>query len=239
MFRGVRDVDVQLTAKQAVESAELQLRSGWSNLFRKLVSQSALHESNEPQDERSRISILSVNWSKHFIRCALRDSAASQTFEPNDHLDSYIRTMSILANEIEGIRSPSGSNGSLNKKNSTGIRTSADKLANMPEHCRRRLRSRSPGKQAMDVTAFTADSTPSVIYVGDSTMDLEPLLAADAGICIRDEPIGSSQIELAETLSRLGVSVLHVSESISGGSGHMSVYWARDLQEISDVLPPV
>lgn len=237
IFKGVRDVDVQSTAKQAVESAELQLRIGWSNLLRKLVFPVALHESNGGRDERSQVSILSVNWSEHFIRCALRASAARQTFDTHDHLDSYIQTMSILANEIEGIHSPSGSDGSLSKKNSAGIRTSADKLANMPEHCRRRLDFLE--KEAMAMTDVAASSTPSIIYVGDSATDLEPLLAADVGICIRDEPMGSSQLELAETFSRLGVRVWHVSESLSDGSGHMSVYWARDLQEIADVLPPV
>lgn len=251
LFKGVTSKDVAMTVREAIESGELQLRNGWFDLFRRAKDgpgpQSGF-KSEDPTVEignltyASKVSILSVNWSEHFIRCTLSENIARQ--QPNPHAEhsdywtSFAQNMYILANEISGLHTPEGGDGSLTKKDSTGIRTSSDKLRQLPERCRRPFGATEmePSETEID------DGGRDVVYIGDSTTDLECLLAADFGFCIRDEPMGSGQRELAETLQRLGVKVLHVSQQLGGRSEHSErwvVYWARDLQEIADVLPGV
>lgn len=232
LFNGVTANDVQLTASEAVESGELVLRHGWASLFDLVCGK---HNEISGDANPSKISILSVNWSERFIRHALAENvqkcAVSDTPGEQAQLLSYIQHMEIRANDIANLDAPEGSDGSLTKKCTTGIRTSADKLANMPAHCRHRLDSSSRA----DGNPSSGDK-PTVIYVGDSATDLESLLAADVGICVRDEPMGSSQRELADTLERVGVQVVRIGE-LSGTANYGEVvYWARDLQEIADML---
>ena len=139
--------------------------------------------------------------------------------------------MEILANEITGLEYPEGSDGAMNKNASTGIRTSADKLANMPESCRSKLDPpRSEG----------GDDGYAVIYVGDSATDLEALLAADVGICVRDDPMGGSQRELAETLRRIGVQVVSIENGVSANkTAERTIYWASGYEQISKALATV
>ncbi|KAK4937094.1 hypothetical protein LTR28_009947 [Elasticomyces elasticus] len=141
--------------------------------------------------------------------------------------------MNIMANEIEGLNEPEGSNGQLSKNGRGGIRTSADKLERLRSIQRPTDSAKSPERFAKR----EAESAPSIVYVGDSATDLECLLAADVGICIRDEPMGIGQKELAATLDRLGVAVLRINESqATNTSATPFVWWARDLQEIADQL---
>jgi hypothetical protein len=66
------------------------------------------------------------------------------------------------------------------------IRTSADKLA---------------------VFSKIRHDASKTLYLGDSATDFDCLLAADVGICVRDEPMDSGQRELKETLERVGIVV--------------------------------
>ncbi|KAK5011470.1 hypothetical protein LTR28_002328 [Elasticomyces elasticus] len=137
--------------------------------------------------------------------------------------------MNIMANEIEGLDEPEGSNGQLSKNGRGGIRTSADKLE--------RLRFIQRPTDSAKSPELCAESAPSIVYVGDSATDLECILAADVGICIRDEPMGTGQKELAATFDRLGVAVLHINEcQATNTSATPLVWWARDLQEIANQL---
>lgn len=235
LFRGVTSKDVVLTAREAVESGELQLRTGWLDLFRKTKGTSepdaVSSDQAETPDDVSTLSILSVNWSEHFIRSALREADSKHQEKSSWRLDSYVQSMTILANEISGLDSVDGGSGKLTKNDSAGIRTSADKLNHLPERCQQRLD--HPETRAHPLEA----NEHFIIYVGDSATDTECLLAADVGICIRDEPMGSGQRELAETLERLGVTVLHVSQDINLDRDYSAIYWASNLQEISDILP--
>jgi len=70
------------------------------------------------------------------------------------------------------------------------------------------------------------------VYVGDSWTDIECLLAADLGICIRDSPMGSSQAKLAEALTRLGISCLRLKDYKD--ADEWGVVWASDFAEICD-----
>lgn len=231
LFRGVAASDVDRTAlhsasSQAEPDSRLQLRPGWERLFNQAL---AAETGSSPPNQ---VSILSVNWSERFIRQSLLQASESGANSPEStSLTSYVEIMPIRANEIAGLDAPEGSDGSLTKNGSTGIRTSSDKLARLPLHCRDRLDNSQPNSQDAD------SDNGTVIYVGDSATDFDALLAADVGICVRDEPMGSGQKELAETLQRVGVSVVHVSEKPAPGG--RVVFWASDLGEIADALPSV
>ncbi|KAK8216728.1 hypothetical protein M8818_001691 [Zalaria obscura] len=222
LFQGVTAAEVDEVAQQAVTEGQLELRPGWAKLFM------GLREGSEKGGERHVLSILSVNWSERFIRSSLRAAAAASEDEATQYgklLRSYLDNMNIRTNEIAGLERPTGSDGRLSTDSVKGVRTSTDKLAQMPLHCRKRL-------DEEYVEAGSSDEG-SVVYVGDSATDLESLLAADVGICMRDEPMGSGQRELAETLARVGVEVRHVKEAQTGTRGRV-VWWARDLAEIAD-----
>lgn len=115
------------------------------------------------------LDIVSVNWSASFIRETLRAS----TDDPA--LLEGIANISITANEIQRLDSPEGSDGSLSN-GSEAVQTSADKLARLFP----------PGDPISAASSAFA-------YVGDSATDFDCLLALGAGICIRDEPMGSGQ----------------------------------------------
>jgi hypothetical protein len=104
----------------------------------------------------------------------------------------------IFANELAGIEEGEASSGQISPDASRKIIASDDKLRYL--------------EMMRNMGSWT---------------DVECLLAADIGICIRDEPIGSSQGKLAEAMERLGVACVPL---LGGDEG--SVFWARDFVEI-------
>lgn len=162
----------------------------------------------------SSISVLSVNWSESFIRASLK--AATTESIPNSSLLPVLDNLAIAANEISGIHESGGSSGCLTDTNHAIIRTSFDKVQNFPSR----------------QEYFN-------IYVGDSPTDFDCLLAADLGICIRDEPMGSSAKTLAETMSRVGHVVDHVDKIKTLqqlNTPEPSIVWAQNLSEIVSLL---
>ena len=159
-------------------------------------------------------SILSVNWSESFIRASLKAAATSSGLD--DRLLPALDTLPIAANEISGIHEPGGSSGRLTDANHAIIRTSFDKLSN-----------------------FLSREGLYNIYVGDSATDFDCLLAADLGICIRDDPMGSSAKTLAEMMSRVGHVVHHVDTMKTWqqlNASEANILWAKDLYETASLL---
>ena len=162
----------------------------------------------------SSISILSVNWSESFIRSSLKAAATSSGLD--DRLRPALDHLPIAANEISGIHEPGGSSGRLTDADHAIIRTSFDKLSNFP-----------------------SEEGLLNIYVGDSATDFDCLLAADLGICIRDDPMGSSAKTLAETISRVGHVVRHVDTMKTWqqlNTSKPNLLWAQDLNQIVSLL---
>ncbi|KAJ8115940.1 hypothetical protein OPT61_g2520 [Boeremia exigua] len=157
------------------------------------------------------LDLLSVNWSRHFIDCCLRVAGAP------------VHRSSIYANELDGIECDTVSNGNIESGLGAkmSIISSGDKLDYMNRLRRQHCESRS----------IRLDSGIPVVYVGDSWTDIECLLEADLGICIRDEPLGSSQKKLAERLQGLGVHCPHL--SAWSEADEWQVVWARDFDEIT------
>ena len=150
-----------------------------------------------------RLDLLSVNWSRQFIGACLRAA------------DNPVQKSSICANELDGIEGSLVSHGHISPKNDAEmlIISSADKLRYL-----NKLRDQP--------------TSGRTVYIGDSWTDIECLLEADLGICIRDEPLGSSQKKLADRLQSLGVRCPHLSEWRHADESQ--VVWARDFTEIQD-----
>ncbi|KAF2790702.1 hypothetical protein K505DRAFT_250597 [Melanomma pulvis-pyrius CBS 109.77] len=125
--------------------------------------------------------------------------------------------MDVYANELEGVEEGSQSTGKVCAKGSHAIMSSRDKMTYL--QC---LRKTSP---------YTMRPVP-VVYVGDSWTDFECLLAAELGICIRDDPMTSSQRTLADSLKRLDIRCPNILEWEN--VDEWSIIWARDFIEIRE-----
>lgn len=198
IFKGVKASHVDHVAASSIEKGDLKLRKDWDSLFQTLLSNPA-----------NKISILSVNWSARFIRQSLLFASSKLASPTSETAHSYVATMNIKANEISDLESAEGSDGRLSKDSSNGIRTSADKLSHLPARCQRKL------EMCALTKGLEEQQDDLVVYIGDSATDLEALLAADVGICIRDDPMGSSQRELSDTLHRIGVNVRSIDEDVN------------------------
>lgn len=141
-------------------------------------------------------------------------SAALEEFPPRKGTADSIQ---IFSNHLQP--DPSGGD-----SEDPGIRTSADKLDAF-----QRLRDSGSGP---------------IFYVGDSPTDFDCLVAADVAFCVRDEPMGSGQAELNESLERVGVHVARLDldawdkdrrELAAQGAEKESnkvVWWVKDLGEV-------
>jgi len=228
LFKGVKADDIDGAANSYVRDGELQLRTGWDELMQEVLRPNENPEGNYEKPSasgsgtdgpRGEVSILSVNWSRRFIRSSLLAAATSIPENGEGSLPTYIKDrMTISANEM--LKSLDSQQSDKVEKE---IRTSADKLSHMPQRCQETLFS-GTYREPMD-------GEPFVIYVGDSATDLECLLAADLGICVRDEPMGSTQKELAETLRRLDIPSRHVAEPSTRDPRHR-LCWASNFEEI-------
>jgi 2-hydroxy-3-keto-5-methylthiopentenyl-1-phosphate phosphatase len=147
--------------------------------------------------------LLSVNWSRHFIQSCLSASGIVD-----------IPTHSIFSNELDKIECGQPSTGVIVPTTGDGaslIMSSGDKLERMER---------------------MQEMRGQKVYVGDSWTDIQCLLAADLGICIRDDPMGSSQKKLAEALTRLGIACPRLKDY--KGADKWAVVWATDFAEIQN-----
>lgn len=173
--------------------------------LRKNFPQFLQHTQRRSQDQ---IHLLSVNWSRRFIDSCLRAAGA------------HVEERSIYANELDGIKADLPSTGRISPDGDADIKiiSSSEKLEYMV-----RLRKEDVGS--------SRDPGPRpIVYVGDSWTDIECLLEADLGICVRDDPMGSSQTKLAERLQDLGIDCPHLQDWRN--ADEWKVVWARDFTEI-------
>lgn len=174
-------------------------------------------------DTDTKVDVISVNWSTSFINQVLSSSLPSNS-------SSKIR---VFANELPSLTDSKTSTSTPSfsfRVPPEEIRTASDKAAFLRYAVETRASlntslstktsdrtykknsdSENHNENPNSIRNRCSDHTrvrPLVVYIGDSTTDLECLLAADVGICMRDaEAMGSSQRELAETCVRIGVEV--------------------------------
>lgn len=155
------------------------LRNGWEELIHRVLS------------ENGKVAIVSVGWSGEFIHGCLQ--AAMQRRNPVEGKEArdgnIVESIDIRANEIIGEDGKMSRYFEENGRGGEGgIWTARDKRKVMEDVIRE-------GGRDMEV-----------VYIGDSTTDLECLLSADVGICVRDERDKSrEQLDLARTLARLEI----------------------------------
>lgn len=151
------------------------------------------------------LNIISVNWSARFIEACLKAANISSNIG------------AISSNEI-------GVDGCITA--SSPFQLSDVKALVSSRH---KFQVFSLNRTACDIA--NGYSYPAV-YIGDSWTDLECLLAAELGICIRDEPMTSAQQKLADSLRRLGVNCARLKGTKNTDS--WSIVWASDFYEIAE-----
>lgn len=210
IWDGVNREEIMAAAEARTRSGEVQLREGWQALVCRVV------------EAEGTVDVVSVNWSRWWIWSLLRagwrqwrDSNGSEgEYGEYDALDK----VALFANEL-----PHLGKEQLPLGEDTELRTSGDKL-----RCMRRGRT---GDQRNE------EANPFVIYVGDSATDLECLVEADLGICVRGKKsLTSSQRELAGTLDGL-VDLQDFERVIAGhNAGTPYVTAATDFVEIERLV---
>ncbi|KAI9668258.1 MAG: hypothetical protein M1821_001078 [Bathelium mastoideum] len=237
IFKGVTAFELRQAGGKAVEDGSLHFRDGWDKLL--VADTEYLKKQVKETDAKISASIISVSWSTDFIKGALSYASQHADKLPNySGCDTWFLQrgamhLEVHANDIDGIDRAEGSTGLMQSVWQPNIRTSRDKVLAM--------------KELLLENGELYAAEPYAIYVGDSITDLECLLAADVGVCIRDEPMGTGQNSLADSLARINVGTRHVSEftDVKKGEGkgeesqHQIIFWAHDLGEVARLVQGV
>jgi hypothetical protein len=228
LFTGVGRSDVIRAARQAVKEGDVKLRRGWRELLlaaSKGVTEAGVQGGISPPV----VAIISVNWSGTFIRACLE--AALYLSGYNEELAIIIANLPIYSNDFEGMSDNGYAVTGAIKGPSEGrnLRTSCDKVQIL--------------QMLFDPDLKT--SLGPMVYVGDSATDFDSLLAANYGICMRDEPMRSSQKELKSTFERVSVRVEPLSEMISSPrerplcASQVTVWWTNSLEQVVELISSV
>ncbi|KAI0888636.1 haloacid dehalogenase-like hydrolase-domain-containing protein [Annulohypoxylon maeteangense] len=151
-----------------------------------------------------RVWVLSVNWSSAFIEGACGGLEGVEVISNDVREDGSIAGPGVLNTHLEDVRSCAVVGEQRNLTNSR------DKLDAMEA-----------------VLAAEGLSTKPSVYFGDSTTDLECLLAADRGYVISDKDDSS----LLETLRRIGKEVPHVRDRDQSTAGKLA--WTSNYEDIA------
>ena len=183
------------------------------------------------------IHVISVAWSASFIAHAIRASW-SLGCPPNLQLPSIsanteatgpsrMEPLQVYANEID----------------EAGL----GRVIGCPTNDGHRILTADDKHRVMNnIIKLTQQSNPEsqmqTLYVGDSPTDLRCILDADIGICMRDDPLTSEQLQLQQALARINVSTNRVT-SLANQSRNKSdgktIWFAFDFVEISEALSSV
>ncbi|KAH7005442.1 HAD-like domain-containing protein [Fusarium venenatum] len=171
IFEGLDAETLSQAGADAVKAGRIKIRDGFTDIMRFAV------------DRDWSVSVISVNWSRSFLRGALLP-----------------HTLDIIANE-----------------------PALDGTITGPEFFDGRMTNAREKKEALKHIIKEKDG--KVVYFGDSTTDMECLLAG--GVVISDDEESS----LLKALRRIKVNVPHVSEKREKDG---KVKWARDFREVLD-----
>ncbi|KAL8913556.1 MAG: hypothetical protein Q9171_001639 [Xanthocarpia ochracea] len=212
VFRGITNEIVRAAAEKAVTDGKTEMRRGWEKLVGKVM------------EGEGKVGIVSVGWSAEFIRGCLSASmnyTRAEGLDGNLEMGLNVEVIDVRANTILG-----GEEGKMDRywkaDDMSLILTADDKLRVMTDL----------------VGTGQNDKPPSlVVYVGDSTTDLECLLHAEVGICLSGEAdtMTGEQKELKETLDRLGIGCRWIGEMNAVDVKLRStdqLWWAEDFDEI-------
>lgn len=223
-FRGVKRADVCKAAETVLRDGRLQMRDQWSDMLRMFLP----HTPQSDAGERSKVSIISLNWSKTFVReCLL----SALKLEQRDHAELrrfIVENLQIHSCEITGIDDHEGSSGKMQ----ADVLSSADKLKLLPPACRKVHPIHADRPQQEDA--------PSLVHVGDSSTDFDCLVAADTGIwlCPANNLSEASGI-CEQTFKPLKLRVRPIDEAANGGLARDELVWARNFEQIAAFLSSI
>lgn len=220
-FRGVTRADVASAANAVVGDGRLEMRAGWSQMLEMFLPSSGQHSAAD----NPRVSIISLNWSRTFIRQSLL-SALEAEQRNNPHLARFIREdLTVAACEVAGLDEPDGSSGQIH----TDVLSNIDKLRYLP-----------PASQRFDIrhTGRQRDSeAPYLVYVGDSSTDFDCLMAADTGIWLCPAgDIEEAKRKCGQVFKPLELKVRPISHGDQEGGEVDELLWAQDFEQITQYL---
>ncbi|KAL9578884.1 MAG: hypothetical protein Q9212_005431 [Teloschistes hypoglaucus] len=220
-------------AEAAVMGGQVRMREGWARVM-------GMARRTGEEARGGKVGVVSVGWSGEFIRGCLRSASAELLTtshgggqEREEGSGVNIGDIVVRANEILG-----GVEGKMSRYfeedgrgGKGGIWTARDKRRVMMEMLFRPEQDRAECNKSMTV------------YVGDSSTDLECLLAADFGICMREDgEMSGEQRALEETLQRIGIECQWIGDMKPTDLGARStdygstkqLWWTKNFDQICD-----
>ncbi|KAI1185778.1 HAD-like domain-containing protein [Nemania serpens] len=197
LFRGIGPDAFREAGRELVRDGTVRLRPGFDRFVRGAL------------EKGWRVSIISVNWSAAFIEgaCGFSEEDVSVFANEVQQDDGVVLGPGALAGDhllvSEGGEDPSTSR----ERAGRNLTNSCDKHDAVQEVMRKR--------DALDKPFY---------YFGDSTTDMECLLAATRGVVIADDETSS----LIKTLRRIGKRVPHVRDAEAGEG----LVWATNFEEV-------
>ena len=231
MFKNVQPDTVAAVAHTAIRQGQICLRPGAQELcvdstskqfdiFHALTKFRLMQSVYNSQQNPCAVHIISVAWSASFILAAIQESFLKAINNSSMNAFSASTAIEVHANEI----------------NDTGSGTIEGS-----QICQgRRILTIGDKSRAMaTVIDLHRQNNPEAqlrtLFVGDSQTDLQCLMEADIGICMRDQPVTSEQRQLQESLARLEVPVEHISTLRADStrtSKQRKLYFAFNFEEI-------
>ena len=223
LFEAGQRAAVEGAAKEGDDDKDsVRVRPGFSEFLRETATR-----------RQWPVSIVSVNWSDAWIQGVLSRERDSRTEGESSPIRVFANKVTASGAIIPNFR---------RKDAATAVGEDHEHDDNVP------FASCSDKVEALEaaVAAATADSDDAVVYMGDSTTDLECLVhvgskrssGGGGGIAMANGD-GPATSKLIQTLVRLGYAVPHVSESKrfrrprgeeEGDAPRLA--WARDYEEI-------
>jgi len=157
-------------------------------------------------DAGGRVSVLSVNWSKEWIRSALGAAVARECHGGEKERARFEHEVVVASNSFcsDGVTTTGEITRSPELGNDRGIWTAPDKAA------------------MMEILVGEGVTEGPVVYVGDSSTDIMCLLRADVGVVIGNK--------LDETCRRFGIELVDQFTGIcQAKSGQKKLYKVHDL----------
>ena len=216
-FRGVKACDVAEVAQTAVSSGEVEMREGWAGLLEMFTG----------KEDGRQVSILSVNWSKTFIRSCLQAAATKDESIDETRKQALVDLISeipIIANDLDGLTSAHGSTGQI----IGGIQTSADKLSRLPRSTRTK-------KDLAIGLVDKEEGGPYICYIGDSATDYECIAAADFGLYLVDD-LEDAVAKLSKILGPLNHNPTELANGIWNCEEGTWWKWASSLDSMVEFL---
>ena len=202
----------------AIEEGLVQLRPG----ARELIEACLEHSSGV-----SRVDVLSVNWSRDWIRKILDKHRVNQI-------------VGIASNDVD-----SKGSGRLSRTKEVRDGSYMTKFENGDEHIGNAglwtAKHKLDIMKAMIRTRWNEQNNYTTCYIGDSATDLVCLMEADLGICIRDDPLTSEEKELKETLDRLNIKCSPIQEFEAHQQPGRSkrLFYTNRLDEVALIIPQI